>query len=127
MARWPALLAEVRQYAGPAQILAGSGVDWAVLQLLQKGLSKHVHAGRSGSNALLWNDSNGPIWEDTAFDQVYRSFRDVTAMCLVLRHLGWPGSSIPPQLLPLFETPGGMWTPAAVAEVKARFGLSASA
>ena len=39
----------------------------AVLELLQKRLSKHVHAGRGGSNALLWNDSNGPIWEDAAF------------------------------------------------------------
>jgi hypothetical protein len=93
-----------------------------VLELLQKKLSNHVHTGRSGSNALLWNDSNGPIWEDTAFDQVYRSFRDVMAMCLVLRHLGWSGSSIPPELLPLFETPGGTWTPAAVAEIRKRFG-----
>ena len=99
----------------------------AVLEMLQKRLSKHVHAGRSGSNALLWNDSNGPIWEDTAFNRVYRSFRDVMAMCLVLCHLGWPGSSIPPQLLPLFETPGGMWTPAAVAEAKERFGPSTPA
>ena len=98
----------------------------AVLELLQKKLSTHVHAGRSGSNAVLWNNGNGPIWEDTGFDQVYRSFRDVMAMCLVLWHLGWSGLSIPPQLLPLFETPGGAWTPAAVTEIKRRFDPSTS-
>jgi hypothetical protein len=93
-----------------------------VLKELHKQLSTHVHAGRSGSNAVLWQGSNGPIWEDTAFDQVYRFFRDVMAMCLVLWRLGQPGSSIPPQKLDLFETPGGVWTPAAVAEIKRRFG-----
>ena len=95
--------------------------------VLRKQTSTHVHAGRSGSNSLLWQDSNGPIWEESAFDSVYRSYRDVMAMCLVFWHLGWPGSLIPSQVLGLFETPGGLWTPAAVTEIKQRFGPEDSA
>jgi hypothetical protein len=93
----------------------------AVLKELHKLLSNHVHAGRGGSNSVLWQDSNGPVWEDTAFDRVYRCFRDVMAMSLVLWHLGWPGSSIPRQWSDLFETPGGAWTKAAVAETRQKF------
>jgi hypothetical protein len=70
---------------------------------------------------VLWQDSNGPVWEDTAFDSVYRSFRDVMAMSLLLWHLGWPNSSIPRQWLGVFETPGGAWTKAAVTEIKQKF------
>jgi len=64
--------------------------------------------------------SNGPIWVSESFGLVYRCFRDVMAMCVVMLSVGWPKFSIPQHAEPLFDTPGTAWTPAARAAVMAR-------
>jgi hypothetical protein len=92
-----------------------------ILRKLHKDLSAYIHSGPGGSNARLWGGSNGPIFEYDSFVGVYRYFRDVMAMGYVLLSLSWAAFSIPQYLIPLFETPGGVWNEMAVADVKSRF------
>jgi hypothetical protein len=91
----------------------------AVLKDLHKELSGYIHSGPGGSNGVLWNGSNGPIWVSESFGLVYRCFRDVMAMCLVMLSIGWPGFVLPRRVEPLFDTPGSVWTLAAQAAVNA--------
>jgi hypothetical protein len=105
----------------PAALRPSLGSDiTSVLGRLYGELSSYVHPQQNGTNAFLWNGSNGPVWENDAFDLVYRAFRDVMGMCLVLLRTGWSGYSIPRKLLLVFDTPGGAWTPAALGALKAR-------
>ncbi len=73
-----------------------------VLTQLYRELSGYVHAQLSGTNGVLRGEGTGPAWESTAFDRVYRAFRDVLGMCLVILSVGWSGYSIQTKLLPVF-------------------------
>jgi hypothetical protein len=95
-----------------------------VLKKLYKELSGYIHTGPSGSNGRLWGGSNGPVFEGSSLLKVYRYFRDVMAMDFVLLALAWPGFTIPEHILPLFETPDGVWDDNARLEVKQRFMMS---
>lgn len=91
-----------------------------VLRKLYKELSKYTHSGPGGSNADLWS-SNGPVFVPSSFEKVYRCFRDVMAMDLVLLAIGCPGFAIPEIVLPLYETPDTAWSHSARLDVKKRF------
>lgn len=91
-----------------------------VLKRLYKDLSGFVHSGPGGGNAPLWNGSNGPIWVSESFELVYRRFRDVMAMCLVLLSVGWPSFVMPTLLSPLLGTRSSAWTAEAKAATLAR-------
>jgi hypothetical protein len=93
----------------------------SVLRKLYKELSGYIHSGPGGSNAELWGGSNGPVFEPSSFQKVYRCFRDVMAMGYVLLAVGWPRFSIPEYILPLFETPDGEWGDGARAAVRESF------
>ena len=101
-------------------LLSELGVDVTdVLKRLYKDLSGYVHSGQGG-NAGLWDGSNGPIWVSDSFDLVYRCFRDVMAMCLILLGVGWPNFVLPRFISALLDTPGTAWTSAAQAALAAR-------
>lgn len=92
-----------------------------ILRQLYKELSSYIHSGPGGTNAELWEGSNGPIFVPSSFQKVYRNFRDVMAMGYVLLSIGWPAFAIPEYVLPLFETPNGAWSEATISAVKETF------
>jgi len=92
-----------------------------VLRRLHRDLSAYIHSGPGGSNATLWDGSNGPVFERDSFVKVYRYYRDVMAMAYILLTLGWTAFDVPDNILPLFETPGGLWEGEPLADVKENF------
>jgi hypothetical protein len=98
----------------------------AILRKLYKELSGYIHSGPYGTNAELWEGSNGPIFVPRSFEKVYRYFRDVMAMDYVLLALGWSAFTVPEYVLALFETPDGAWSDDARIAVKKSFGVKGS-